>query len=145
MRANWLSMARLKRSDCSGPGLTRRGRGKGFEYLDEEGRRIRDREVLERIDELSIPPAWQEVWICPYPMGHIQATGIDDAGRKQYLYHPKWRERQDRQKFDDMVSFARDLPKLRERAVAHLQESDELTRERVLACAIRLLDHGFFR
>src|SRR3954454_12134293 len=137
-------MARLKRSDCSGPGLTRRGRGKGFEYLDEEGRRIREREVLERIDELSIPPAWQEVWICPYPMGHIQATGIDDAGRKQYLYHPKWRERQDRRKFDAMVAFAQALPDMRDH-VEHDLQGDGMTRQRVLAAAVRLLDRGFLR
>jgi DNA topoisomerase IB len=102
-------------------------------------------EVTSRIAELVIPPAWKDVWICPYPMGHIQATGVDDAGRKQYLYHPKWREQRDRQKFDDMLAFARDLPKLRERAVTLLESTDELTRDRVLACAIRLLDHGFFR
>ena len=102
-------------------------------------------EVLARIAELVIPPAWKDVWICPYPMGHIQATGIDDAGRKQYLYHPKWREQRDRQKFDDMIAFARDLPKLRERGGRDPRGTDELTRERVLACAIRLLDHGFFR
>src|SRR3954447_12996990 len=137
-------MQRLKRSDCSGPGLTRRGRGKGFEYLDEEGRRIREREVLERIDELSIPPAWQEVWICPYPMGHIQATGTDDAGRKQYLYHPKWRERQDRKKFDAMVRFAQALPDMRAQVEKDLR-GDGLTRTRVLAAAVRLLDRGFLR
>ena len=95
--------------------------------------------------ELAIPPAWKEVWICPYPMGHIQATGIDAAGRKQYLYHPRWRERRDRQKFDEMVAFARDLPALRERVDAILRDESELTRERVLACAVRLLDRGFFR
>ena len=101
--------------------------------------------MLARIAELVIPPAWKDVWICPYPMGHIQATGIDDAGRKQYLYHPHWRERRDRQKFDDMVDFARDLPALRKRVDAILRDEDDLTRERVLACAVRLLDRGFFR
>jgi DNA topoisomerase-1 len=137
-------MARLRRSDCSGPGLTRRRRGKGFEYLDEEGHRIDDPDVLERIGELAIPPAWQDVWICPYPMGHTQATGIDAAGRKQYLYHEKWRERQDRKKFDAMVSFAQALPDMRERVENDL-EGDGITRERVLAAAVRLLDRGFLR
>src|SRR3954463_5179862 len=99
-------MPRLKRADCGSPGLTRRRRGKGFEYLDEDGRRISDPELLERISELGIPPAWEEVWICSDAMGHIQATGIDAAGRKQYLYHSKWRERQDKKKFDAMVRFA---------------------------------------
>src|SRR3954447_7857320 len=139
-------MARLKRADCTGPGLTRRKRGKGFEYLDEEGQRISEPEVLERIGELAIPPAWDEVWICPYPMGHIQATGVDAAGRKQYLYHEKWRERQDRKKFDSMVRFAQALPDMREQ-VEHDLESvgDGITRTRVLAAAVRLLDRGFLR
>jgi DNA topoisomerase I len=137
-------MARLRRSDCSGPGITRRRRGKGFEYRDEDGRRITEEEVLVRIRELGIPPAWEDVWICPYPMGHLQATGTDAAGRKQYLYHPQWRVRRDAEKFDDMARFARALPSLRESVSADL-EGDELTRERVLALAVRLLDRGFFR
>src|SRR2546423_14096667 len=106
-------MPRLRRVDCSGPGITRRRRGRGFEYLDEEDRRIDDPEVLTRIDELVLPPAWQDVWICPYPMGHIQATGVDARGRKQYRYHDHWRERRDQQKFDSMVRFARALPAMR--------------------------------
>ncbi len=137
-------MARLRRADCSSPGLTRRRRGKGFEYLDENGDRIEDPEVIERIAELVIPPAWEDVWICPWPMGHIQATGVDQRGRKQYLYHPKWRERRDQQKFDEMLEFARALPAMRERVAEHL-DSDGMSRERVLACAVRLLDRGFFR
>jgi DNA topoisomerase I len=137
-------MARLRRSDCSGPGITRRRRGKGFEYRDEEGRRITEEEVLVRIRELGIPPAWQDVWICPYPMGHLQATGTDAAGRKQYLYHQAWRARRDAEKFDDMARFARALPALRDSVSADL-DGDELTRQRVLACAVRLLDRGFFR
>jgi DNA topoisomerase-1 len=137
-------MARLKRSDCTGTGLTRRGRGKGFEYLDEEGRRVSDPEVLERITELRIPPAWQDVWICPYPMGHIQATGVDAAGRKQYLYHEKWRERQDRRKFDAMARFAQALPDMRDQVERDLA-GDGITRTRVLAAAVRLLDRGFLR
>jgi DNA topoisomerase IB len=138
-------MPRLRRADCGGPGITRVKRGRGFSYLDEAGRRVEEPEVLARIGELVIPPAWKEVWVCPWPMGHIQATGIDDAGRKQYLYHPKWREQRDRAKFDDMIAFARDLPALRARAVDHLEGTDALTRDRVLACSVRLLDHGFFR
>jgi DNA topoisomerase IB len=113
--------------------------------VDGDGQRVDEPEVLSRIAELVIPPAWKDVWICPYPMGHIQATGTDAAGRKQYLYHPKWRERRDRQKFEDMVSFARDLPKLRQVTATTLGATDDLSRERVLACALRLLDHGFFR
>ena len=85
------------------------------------------------------------MWICPYPGGHIQATGVDAAGRKQYLYHPRWRERRDMEKFEDMVVFARTLPKLRKRVDAELDDGDELTYDRVCACAVRLLDRGFFR
>jgi DNA topoisomerase IB len=144
MRADWQSMARLRRADCGAPGLTRRRRGNGFEYLDEEGRRIADPEVVERITELRIPPAWQDVWICAYPMGHIQATGVDAAGRKQYLYHQKWRERQDRKKFNSMVRFAGALPDMREQVERDL-DGDGLTRRRVLAAAVRLLDRGFLR
>jgi DNA topoisomerase I len=136
--------ARLRRADCSGPGLQRRKQGRGFVYLDPEGERIDDGEVLSRIHELVIPPAWEDVWICPYPGGHIQATGTDQAGRKQYLYHPGWRTRRDQQKFDDMVVFARALPALRERVDEALQAGD-MGREHVLACAVRLLDRGFFR
>jgi DNA topoisomerase-1 len=132
------------RSDCSGPGISRRRRGKGFEYRDDEGRRITDPEDLARIRELGIPPAWEDVWICPNPRGHLQATGTDAAGRKQYLYHEAWRTRRDAEKFEDMVRFAHALPDLRERVEADL-DGDELTRERVLACAVRLLDRGFFR
>ena len=101
--------------------------------------------MLARIRELGIPPAWTDVWICPDPNGHLQATGVDAAGRKQYRYHDAWRTRRDAEKFDDMTRFARALPTLRERVEADLLAGDELTRERVLACAVRLLDRGFFR
>ena len=138
------SRPRLRRADCAGPGLRRRKHGRGFVYLGPDGERIEDPDVLQRIHELVIPPAWGEVWICPYPGGHIQATGIDDAGRKQYLYHPQWRARRDQQKFDDMVVFARALPALREHVEAELQGGG-MGREHVLACAVRLLDRGFFR
>ncbi len=139
-------MARLRRSDCSGPGIRRRGRGRGFEYLDESGERITDLETAQRLADLAIPPAWKDVWICSDPMGHLQATGIDDAGRKQYLYHERWRMRRDQQKFDAMLDFAKDLPKLRRRVAADLGvPDDEMSRERVLACAVRLLDRGSFR
>jgi DNA topoisomerase IB len=130
--------------DCSAPGISRRRRGRGFEYVDDDGNRMEDPEVLERIGELVIPPAWKDVWICPFPMGHIQATGMDARGRKQYVYHRKWRERRDQEKFDAMVKFARCLPQLRRRVKRDLS-GDEMDQERVLACAVRLLDRGFFR
>src|SRR4051794_11880165 len=110
-----MSPTRLRKVDCSEPGLRRVRRGRGFSIGDADGERVDDPEVLTRIGELVIPPAWEDVWICPYPGGHIQATGIDQRGRKQYLYHPRWRARRDQIKFDDMVVFARTLPRLRER------------------------------
>jgi DNA topoisomerase IB len=137
-------MPRLRRSDCSGPGIARRRAGRGFVYLD-GGERVEEAEVLTRIRELGIPPAWRDVWICPDPRGHLQATGVDAAGRKQYRYHDAWRARRDAEKFDDMTRFARVLPALRERVEADLAASDELTRTRVLAASVRLLDRGFFR
>jgi len=135
---------RLKRVDVSTPGITRRRRGRGFQYLDESGRTIRNEEVIERINALAIPPAWEDVWICTFPFGHIQATGSDAAGRKQYRYHDHWRERRDREKFDSMIDFARSLPRLRQTADRDLARGD-LSRERVLGGATRLLDRGFFR
>jgi len=137
--------ARLRRSDCSDPGLRRHRRGKGFSYTDAAGQRLKDPEDILRIKHLAIPPAWQEVWICPDPLGHLQATGVDAAGRKQYLYHPRWRELRDRQKFDHMVDFANQLPRLRRRVLADLRHDDALDANRVLACAVRLLDVGLFR
>jgi len=135
---------RLRRSDCSRAGLTRRGSGRGFIYLDAHGQRVKDLETLERVRALVIPPAWTEIWICPDPLGHLQATGIDAAGRKQYLYHPRWREHRDRQKFQRMTELGAVLPKAR-RAIRRDLEADGLTRQRVLAGAARLLDVGMFR
>src|SRR6187431_2334180 len=101
-----------RRVDCSGPGILRRRRGRGFEYIA-DGRPIKDPETLSRIRALGIPPAWKDVWICSDPKGHIQAVGMDARGRKQYIYHLKWRERRDQQKFNKMVEFAERLPKVR--------------------------------
>lgn len=138
-------MPRLRRVDCSGPGIARRRRGRGFEYLDgETGERVDEPEIIARIKGLGIPPAWTEVWICPHPMGHIQATGIDAAGRKQYIYHQRWREREDQKKFDHMLEFARALPKMRWTWNEHLAMGG-MPKERILACSARLLDLGFFR
>ncbi len=139
-----MPMRRLRRSDCSGPGFRRRRAGRGFTYYDASGARITDAEVLARIRGLVIPPAWTDVWICPDPRGHIQATGVDARGRRQYRYHDIWRQHRDREKFDHMLEFAHALPGLRAAVGEHLRVED-LTRERVLACATRLLDLGFFR
>lgn len=135
-------MDRLRRADCSSPGIARRRRGRGFEYLDAAGHRIDDADTLERIRALAIPPAWADVWICADPQGHLQAVGTDAAGRRQYRYHERWRQRRDQQKFDEMLSFARALPRLRKAAAEDLR-GDVSRRE--LACAVRLLDRGFFR
>src|SRR6266550_3053456 len=130
-------------SDLS-PGIRRKRAGKGFTYSHGEGCGIRDSGTIRRIKGLAIPPAWTDVWICPDPRGHLQATGVDAAGRKQYRYHEAWRERRDRQKFDEMLEFARALPRLRRRVARDLK-TEAMTRERVLACAARMLDLGFFR
>jgi DNA topoisomerase I len=137
-------VTRLRHADPSLPGFTRKRAGKGFSYYDEAGRRIADVETLERIKALVIPPAWSDVWICPWRTGHLQAVGIDARGRRQYLYHDRWRARRDAEKFDHMVDFARALPAMRERC-SELLAGDDLSRERVLACTLRLLDLGFFR
>ncbi|HEX3976992.1 MAG TPA: DNA topoisomerase IB [Solirubrobacteraceae bacterium] len=137
--------SRLRRSDCSGKGIGRVGHGRGFSYQDPDGNRLRDSEALLRIKELAIPPAWEDVWICTDPFGHLQATGVDAAGRKQYLYHPRWREMRDRKKFAHMVDFAHALPGLRRRVLRTLRSGDEPDEARVLALAIRLLDVGLFR
>ncbi|MBM0229207.1 MULTISPECIES: DNA topoisomerase IB [Micromonospora] len=135
---------RLRRSDPGRPGYGRRRRGKGWLFLDSAGEPVRDPDELARLRELVIPPAWQDVWISPYPNGHIQATGVDAAGRKQYLYHPMWRQKRDEAKFDHVLEVARRLPDLRDR-VDHDLASRGLRRERVLATVARLLDMGMFR
>jgi DNA topoisomerase-1 len=147
------AIARLRRSNCAAPGIARRGRGRGFEYRDPAGERIDDPGVLERIAELAIPPAWKEVWICVDPLGHLQATGMDAAGRKQYLYHERWRAHRDRRKFDTMLAFGEAVPRLRRRVMRDFASAraasplglEDLNRTRVLACSVRLLDLGFFR
>ena len=135
---------RLRRSDCAGAGIRRVGRGRGFSYEDGAGSRIDDEETLARIRALAIPPAWKRVWICPDPLGHIQATGYDEAGRKQYRYHERWELRQATLKYEAMREFARRLPRLR-RAVGRDLGREGMPRERAMACAVRLLDLGFFR
>jgi DNA topoisomerase IB len=135
---------RLRRSDLSTAGLTRRRRGKGFEILDAGGRPVRDAEVRARVAALAIPPAWRDVWICPDERGHIQATGVDAAGRRQYRYHDAWSRQRARRKFADMEAFARALPGLRE-AVREDLAAEGPDRDRVLAAMVRLLDLGFFR
>lgn len=134
---------RLRRSDVHGPGYRRRRAGRGFAYYDEDGVLIKD-DRLDRIRSLAIPPAWKDVWICPWPNGHIQATGLDAAGRRQYRYHDKWRERRDAEKHERVLEIASQLPDVRDAVRAALRTRGP-NRERVLACALRLLDLGTFR
>jgi DNA topoisomerase-1 len=126
------------------PGITRRRAGRAFSYRGPDGRLIRDRADLARIKRLAIPPAWSDVWICPDGKGHLQATGRDARGRKQYRYHPDWRTVRDAAKFDRMLAFARALPRLRER-VAEDQARRGLPREKVLATVVRLLEVTLIR
>jgi DNA topoisomerase IB len=138
--------ARLRRSDPSRPGIERRRRGRGFSYVTHDGSTVTDAATLARIGELAIPPAWEDVWICPHANGHLQAVGTDDAGRRQYLYHEHWGVLRSREKFARMSEFAQALPELRTR-IGELLDcgSCEPTRERVLALAVRMLDRGYFR
>jgi len=121
------------------PGLSRRRRGAGFLYADAHGKSVRDSEALARIRSLAIPPAWRAVWICPRADGHLQATGRDARGRKQYRYHARWREARDETKYGRMAAFGRALPRIRRRVRRDLA-LDGLPRDKVLATIVRLLE-----
>ena len=136
-------MPRLRTVSPTSPGWTRRRAGRGFVYLDELGRRLAA-EHVERCKLLTIPPAWQQVWICPAPNGHLQAVGTDDAGRRQYLYHEQWRIKRDQAKHDRVLTVAARLPEARV-AVEQDLAREGMPVERALATAFRLLDLGFFR
>ena len=126
------------------PGIRRRRLGSSFRYLDGDGRPVRERATLERIQRLAIPPAWQDVWICPRADGHLQATGRDARGRKQYRYHPRWREVRDETKYGRMIAFAKALPAIRRRVSSDLRRGG-LPREKVLAALVRLLETTYIR
>lgn len=126
------------------PGITRKRSGKRFDYFDPDGKKIRDAEVLARIRSLAIPPAWTSVWICPMANGHLQATGRDTRGRKQYKYHPRWREVRDETKYTRMILFADALPRIRAGVDADLAQPG-LTRSKVLATVVRLLETTLIR
>jgi DNA topoisomerase I len=126
------------------PGYTRRRKGKSFQYFDTTGKLIRDEARLLRIRRLAIPPAYRKVWICPLPNGHVQATGRDDRGRKQYRYHERWRSIRDENKYDRILIFAAALPKIRRRVQADLR-LPALKREKVLATVVQLLQRTFIR
>jgi DNA topoisomerase-1 len=125
-------------------GWRREGSKRHFRYVDANGRRITDEEKLERIQALVIPPAWMDVWISPRPRTKLQATGVDAAGRRQYLYHANFRAQQEQAKFDKLIRFAERLPDLRAATAEHM-EDDELDRLRVSAIATRLINEGWFR
>jgi DNA topoisomerase I len=126
------------------PGIRRERCGQGFRYRSAEGRVTRDRHTLKRIRSLMIPPAWKDVWICPLDHGHLQATGRDDRGRKQHLYHPRWREIRNQTKYDRVMDFARALPGIRKRLKSDLVH-EGLCREKVLATVVRLLEVSLIR
>ncbi|HEX6405154.1 MAG TPA: DNA topoisomerase IB [Pseudonocardiaceae bacterium] len=135
---------RLQRVEPHGPGYSRRRRGRGFSYHDEDGAQITDPDTVARIRALTVPPAWRDVWICAQPGGHIQAVGTDDAGRRQYLYHDEWRRRRDAAKHDRVLRLGRRLPAVREQIREDL-DGRGLGCERVLGAALRMLDVGAFR
>jgi DNA topoisomerase-1 len=136
-------MARLRRSSPDDRGWIRRRAGRGFVYLDERGDRLSD-EDAQRARDLVIPPAWTDVWICPWPNGHLQAVGTDVAGRRQYLYHPAWRAQRDAAKHARMLDFGRVLARAREQVLVDLG-TEGMSQDRACAVAVRLLDLGYFR
>ncbi len=125
-------------------GIRREKRGRSFGYIGPDGKTIRDRKTLERIRALVIPPAWKDVWICSNPNGHLQVTGHDARGRKQYRYHPRWRETRDENKYEKLISFAQSLPRIRRRVAAALRRRG-LPREKVLAAVVKLLETTLVR
>jgi DNA topoisomerase-1 len=130
--------------DDSEPGITRKKVGRKWAYFGPDGKRITDRDEIDRLNSIALPPAYTKAWFCPDPNGHIQATGFDDKGRKQYRYHPDYRTRQEAEKFDGCAEFGRRLPKLRKRVERDLAGT-RLTRERAIASVVRLLDEGVVR
>jgi DNA topoisomerase IB len=137
-------VVRLQRVEPDGPGYSRRRRGRGFSYHDEDGCLITDPDTVARIRALAVPPAWRDVWICALPEGHIQAVGTDDAGRRQYLYHDEWRRRRDAAKYDRVLRLGRRLPTVRAQISEQLGGRG-LGGDRVLAAALRMLDVGALR
>ncbi|HWF14882.1 MAG TPA: hypothetical protein VG244_01735 [Acidimicrobiales bacterium] len=137
-------MSRLRRSNTAASGITRRRCGKGFLYRSVDGTKVTDKDCLRRIRGLAIPPAWTDVWICPWPNGHIQAMGTDAAGRRQYRYHGDWRKRKDQEKFERAIEFGRALPTLLKRVENDLA-TPGLRKPRLLAMGVRLLYIGGFR
>ena len=138
------SPPKLRYVEDGQPGITRRKAGRGWAYFDPDGARITDREEIDRLNSIALPPAYTDAWFCPNGKGHILATGIDDKGRKQYRYHPDFRTARESEKFDQCLTFGTLLPKVRRRVEADLAQR-QLTRERAVASVVRLLDQGVVR
>jgi DNA topoisomerase I len=138
------AIAGLRYVSDAAPGFSRKRAGSGFSFLDLDGKPIRDREQIRRIKSLVIPPAWTDVWICPRPDGHLQATGRDSKNRKQYRYHPRWREVRDETKYSRLISFGESLPTIRSSVEDHLALPG-LPRERVLGTVVQLLEKALIR
>lgn len=130
---------RLRHSDDSGPGITRRRHGRYWQYFDSDGKRITNRDEIDRLNAVALPPAYRDAWFCPHANGHIQATGVDEKGRKQYRYHPDFRARRDKSKYDRTADFGRALIKLRKRVAADLRKRS-LGRDTIAAAIVRLMD-----
>ncbi len=139
-----ISVPGLRYVTDAAPGIKRVGAGKGFAYYDADGKKIHDLDLIGRIRALAIPPAWTKVWICPIEHGHLQATGRDARGRKQYRYHDAWRVTRDETKFERMAEFAKALPSIRKRVRADLRR-DGLPREKVMAAVVNIMDRTFIR
>ena len=137
-------MPSLRHSSDGEPGYTRRRQGRGWRYLDANGRTVRDPRLKARFDALAIPPAYTDVWICRSSRGHLQAAGTDDAGRRQYLYHPAWHEQRQVEKYERILRFADGLPDVRRVIAGHLRRK-RLGREKALAAAVRMLDRTNIR
>ena len=139
-----LNGGRLRYSSDSEPGYTRKKQGRYWAYFDEDGKRVTDRDTIERLNALALPPAYEDAWFCKDENGHLQATGKDSRGRKQYRYHPAFRARRDKKKYSGTLEFGAALPKLRKKVAADLRKRS-LSRDAVLAAIVRLLDVGFLR
>ena len=134
----------LRHSTDSKPGITRERKGTGWAYFDPDGKRITDRDEIDRLNAIALPPAYTDAWFCPHPDGHLQATGRDARGRKQYRYHQGFRARRDKSKYGDTIEFGATLPKIRKRVEADLRRR-KLDRDTVLAAVVRLLDTQHIR
>src|SRR5947209_1496351 len=134
----------LRHSSDAEPGITRKRMGRYWAYFDADGARITNRDEIDRLNAVGLPPAYTDAWFCADPDGHLQATGLDARGRKQYRYHSLFREQQEKSKFDGLLEFGKVLPRLRRRVDSDLRKR-ALTKDKVVAAVVRLLDDDFLR